>query len=245
MDWSSYVASAAMCTVLGASAGTLVPRLIARLPEPELETSPAGSSQSSRASQPPKPLYVDLAAAPRLAAKSAAWGGLTGGLIGISTGWTWALLFLLPLVPLGVALGHVDFRTRLLPTRLIRPGYAVTIVGILLATAITRDLDALRWAVIGWAIVGAVFWLLWLLTRGMGYGDVRLSGVLGLALGYLGWGELLLGTYSGFVLGAVGWIPLRLLGISKDRKVPFGPFMLLGAVVGILWGDDLAAFLSR
>ena len=70
----------------------------------------------------------------------------------------------------------------------------------------------------------------------MGYGDVRLSGVLGIALGYLGWGELLVGLYAGFLLGGGRLVPLRLLRIAKDRHFPFGPFMLLGALVGVVLG---------
>ena len=70
----------------------------------------------------------------------------------------------------------------------------------------------------------------------MGYGDVRLSGVLGIVLGYLGWGELLLGVYAGFLLGGIGGVVLSALRIVERKVYPFGPFMLLGAVVGVLWG---------
>jgi leader peptidase (prepilin peptidase)/N-methyltransferase len=44
-------------------------------------------------------------------------------------------------------------------------------------------------------------------------------------------------------VGTVGWIPLRLLRITKDRHFPFGPFMLLGAVVGVVWGADVLGYL--
>ncbi len=97
---------------------------------------------------------------------------------------------------------------------------------------------------LGWLLAGGVFLLLWLIyPRGLGYGDVRLSGVLGIALGYLGWGELLVGVYGGFLLGGVGG---GLLAVSRlvDRKAfPFGPFMLVGALVGVAWGADLWAYL--
>ncbi|MDN5896745.1 MAG: A24 family peptidase [Nocardioides sp.] len=238
MDWGAHVATAAACAVVGALGGWLVPRLVVRLPEPALTQ---GQAQPPK---PPKPLYADLAKTPGLAPKSAAWAALAAGLIGLGTGWSWSLLFLIPLVPIGVALGFVDFKARLLPTRLIAPSYLLVIAGVLVVTVLTGDLTVLRWAAIGWACAGGLFWFLWRFTRGMGYGDVRLSGGLGLALGHLGWGELLVGLYAAFVLGAVGWIPLRLLKITTDRKVPFGPFMLLGAVVGILWGADVAGYLA-
>jgi leader peptidase (prepilin peptidase)/N-methyltransferase len=169
---------------------------------------------------------------------------VTAGLVGLATGWAWALLFLLYLVPVGVGLAYVDYRTRLLPTRIIAPSYLVMIVLVPLCALLDQDLAALVRAVLGWAVAGFVFWFLWRFTPGMGYGDVRLSGVLGLALGYLGWSELLIGIYAGFIVGVVGWLPLRLLRITRDRQFPFGPFMLVGAVVGILWGPAIASGLG-
>jgi leader peptidase (prepilin peptidase)/N-methyltransferase len=74
----------------------------------------------------------------------------------------------------------------------------------------------------------------------MGYGDVRLSGVLGIVLGYLGWGPLLVGVYAGFLLGGLGGTLLTVLRIVDRKAYPFGPFMLLGALVGVLWGSDVA-----
>lgn len=241
MDWSSSLVAAFACAVFGGVTGWWVPRIIARLPEPgpvadDVDDAPAATVT--------KPLYVDLAASAGLAPRTAAWSALAAGVIGLALGWTWSLVYLLALVPLGVALGYIDWRIRLLPTKLIAPCYAVAVVGMLVASTITGDVDALIGAAVGWAVTGAVFVLLWLLSKGMGYGDVRLSGVLGLALGYLGWGELLLGIYGGFILGAVGWIPMRALGITQDRELPFGPFMLVGSLVGILWGENLAAFLA-
>jgi leader peptidase (prepilin peptidase)/N-methyltransferase len=70
----------------------------------------------------------------------------------------------------------------------------------------------------------------------MGFGDVRLSGVLGIALGQLGWGPLIVGVYAGFLLGGVLGGVLSVLRVVDRKGYPFGPFMLVGALVGILWG---------
>ena len=83
---------------------------------------------------------------------------------------------------------------------------------------------------------GSFFLLWWIHPRGLGYGDVRLSGVLGLALGYLGWGELVTGLYAGFLLGGVGGGLLTMLKVLGRRAFPFGPFMVLGALAGVVWG---------
>ncbi len=248
MDVAGHLDTAAVCALIGAAGGLLVPQLVGRLPEPEKATVPAtadGSPESDAVpEEDPKPLYADLAAHPGLAWKCALWSAGLAGVIGLSTGWIWPLLYLMYLVPVGVALGYVDYRTRLLPTRIIAPSYLVVGVLVLVCFAIEQNVDDLVRAALGWLLAGFVFWFLWRFTPGMGYGDVRLSGVLGMALGYLGWSELLVGMYAGFLVGAVGWIPLRLLRITKDRHFPFGPFMLLGAVVGIVWGAPVLSSLG-
>lgn len=223
-----HLDTAAVCAVVGAVLGWFVPQLVARIPEPP---------------DPPedKVTYAELGATPGLAWRTALAGGLAAGLLGEAVGWSWSLGFLLYLCPVGVALAYVDWRIRFLPTKLIAPSYLVVGVLVLVAAGLDRDADALLRSVLGWLVAGLLYWLLWRFTPGMGYGDVRLSGVLGLALGYLGWAELGAGIYAGFVVGVVAWVPMRLLRITKDRHYPFGPFMLAGAVVGVLYAAHLAA----
>jgi leader peptidase (prepilin peptidase)/N-methyltransferase len=75
----------------------------------------------------------------------------------------------------------------------------------------------------------------------MGFGDVKLAGVLGLFLGWLGWGEVISGGFLGFLFGGVvgvGLIMARRAG--RKSQIPFGPFMLAGALVAILAGGALA-----
>jgi leader peptidase (prepilin peptidase)/N-methyltransferase len=81
---------------------------------------------------------------------------------------------------------------------------------------------------------------------GMGFGDVKLAGVLGLFLGFLGWPELVVGTFSAFVLGGLFSIALLLTRrATRKSGIPFGPWMLAGAWCGILFGAPIAsAYLS-
>jgi leader peptidase (prepilin peptidase)/N-methyltransferase len=75
----------------------------------------------------------------------------------------------------------------------------------------------------------------------MGFGDVKLAGVLGMYLAYLGFGELVVGAFLGFLFGGVLGGGLMMLGrAGRKTKIPFGPFMLLGAFAAILWGGALA-----
>jgi leader peptidase (prepilin peptidase)/N-methyltransferase len=114
-----------------------------------------------------------------------------------------------------------------------------------LAGAVDAEPQRLLRAGLGWLTMGGFYFLLWFCyPRGMGYGDVRLSGLLGIALGYLGWAPLVTGLYSGFLLGAVGGGLLAAVGGSRGRPFAFGPFMLLGSLVGLTFGSTLGGWYS-
>ena len=247
-----YPVTAVATGVLGLVAGAMVPRLIGSVPEPEPEEPEPEQHEAAEADETaadetepeePKELYADIAARPGLLWKCALASGVSAAAIGLVLGWTWSLLVVLPLVPLGVALAVIDWRTRMLPTRLIAPAYAVTIVAILVAwLADGRHLADLERAALGWLVYGGMFFLLWFIyPRGLGYGDVRLSGVLGLALGWVGWSELLLGIWNGLLLGGIVGGLLALL--TRRRDYPFGPFMLVGALSGVVLGQAVMSAL--
>jgi leader peptidase (prepilin peptidase)/N-methyltransferase len=236
--------------------GLLVPALIARIPEPDPHQEPGEGDAELPGGQPgqetvaqavaepaePKELYADIAGLRGLAWKSALASGLCGALLGAGLGWSWPLVFLVPLVPVSVALSVVDWRTRLLPTRVISPTYLGVIGLVVVCWLATGDTGDLVRAGAGGLIAGGFYYLLWLVyPRGMGFGDVRLSGVVGIALGYLGWQELLVGVYAGFLLGGVLGGTLALLRRVDRKGYPFGPFMLLGALVGVVLGDTVAS----
>ena len=260
-----YPAAGLVMATVGALLGWLVPALIARIPEPEPEVAPAdevgastGPASGGRGAtgsggptgetpaadvEEPKELYSAIAALPGLGWKSALASAVVAGLVGAGLGWTWALLTWVYLAPVGVALALIDWRTRLLPTKVIAPSYGVVVVLTLVAAALSGDWDSALRALWGWLVAGGTFFVLWFVyPRGMGYGDVRLSGVLGIALGYLGWAELLTGVYAGFLLGGVGGLLLSALRVVDRKAYPFGPFMLVGAVVGVLLGPGVAAW---
>jgi leader peptidase (prepilin peptidase)/N-methyltransferase len=116
---------------------------------------------------------------------------------------------------------------------------------VLVAAVLEWDWQGLARAGMGWLLMGGVFVLLWVVyPAGMGYGDVRLSGMLGLALGHLGWQQLLVGSYSGFLIGGVGGAVLAVLKIVERKRFPFGPFMLLGALLGVAAGPAMMSGLG-
>jgi leader peptidase (prepilin peptidase)/N-methyltransferase len=251
-----YPVVGALMAAVGGLLGWFVPALIARIPEPEPEGEEPADEVGAASREPeeqaaerhaepeePKELYVDIAAGSGLAWKSALASAVVAGLVGMRLGWDPALLVWAYLVPVGVALAVVDWRTRLLPTKVIAPSYLVLALLTVVAAAVSGDWESLVRAGWGWLIAGVTFFVLWFVyPRGMGYGDVRLSGLLGIALGYLGWGELLTGIYAGFLIGGVGGLLLSLLRIVDRKAYPFGPFMLVGALVGVLTGPYVAAW---
>ena len=142
----------------------------------------------------------------------------------------------------GVALAMIDLAHRRLPNSIVLPSYAVLAVLLTIASAQSGDWWALARAGIGTAIVfGAYFALAFAYPAGMGFGDVKLAGVIGAVLGYLSWRALAVGAFGGFVLGAVGGVAVIALGRGgRKTAIPFGPFMIMGALVAIFFADSLA-----
>jgi leader peptidase (prepilin peptidase) / N-methyltransferase len=139
----------------------------------------------------------------------------------------------------GVALAVIDLDCRRLPNSLTLPSYAIG--GVLLGAAalIRRDDAAALRAAAGMVVLFAVFYLLALIhPAGMGFGDVKLAGVLGLYLGWLGWTEVLLGVFLAFLLSAVvGLVMVAARRATLKSTLPFGPFLLAGALLAVLWGQ--------
>ena len=177
--------------------GALTPYLIRVLPEPPPDPEPEEgveltAAQKARLEEPPKELYADLGRRPRLGLLAAAISAVAGAGIGAALGSDWLLPLLLALVPVGTLLGIVDHRTRLLPSIVVLPATLVALVYGGVRWATTGDADDLVRGLIGLIVVRTVFWLLWFVRQaGMGFGDVRLSALLGCVLGYAGGGPLL------------------------------------------------------
>ena len=141
----------------------------------------------------------------------------------------------------GIALAAIDIDTKRLPNVLTLPSYLVGAALLLIPAVVDgRWSDYLR-AVAGAAALFAFYFVVtFIYPAGMGFGDVKLAGVLGLYLGWLGWGTLIIGAFLGFVLGAVVGVGLMLLGdAGRKTKIPFGPFMLAGAFLAIWVGPPI------
>jgi leader peptidase (prepilin peptidase)/N-methyltransferase len=153
-----------------------------------------------------------------------------------------ALPAFLYLGAIGVALAMIDLDVKRLPNVIVLPSYVVALALLSGAALVQGDLSPLLRAVMGMAALFALYFLLALVyPAGMGLGDVKLAGVLGLYLGWLGWAEVVTGGFLGFLLGGLVGMALMVGGrAARKSQIPFGPFMLGGALAAILWGAPLA-----
>jgi leader peptidase (prepilin peptidase)/N-methyltransferase len=242
----------AVCAVLGLLIGSFLNVVVWRVPRGESVVSPPSACPACGAPIRPRdniPVVSWLllrskcrdcgspisARYPAVEAGTAALFAVTAAYFGL----VWQLPAYLYLAAIAVALALIDLDVHRLPDKIVLPSYLVG--GALLAGASVAagDYQPLLRAAIGLAGM----WLMYLLLAlvypgGMGFGDVKLAGVLGMYLAWLGWSELAVGAFLAFLLGGVvggGLMAVRRAG--RKSKIPFGPFMLLGAYGGIFFGE--------
>jgi leader peptidase (prepilin peptidase)/N-methyltransferase len=151
------------------------------------------------------------------------------------------LVAYLYLAAISIALAFIDIEHHRLPNSIVLPSYLVGGVLLTVASVLTGDYAALLRAGIGMAALAACYLVLALVWRGgMGFGDVKLAGVLGIYLGYIGWGALVTGSLIPFFLGgAFGGVLILLRKSTRKSGIPFGPWMVLGAWIGVLFGNAI------
>jgi leader peptidase (prepilin peptidase)/N-methyltransferase len=157
------------------------------------------------------------------------------------------LVAYLYLMAVSVSLALIDLDTHRLPNRVVLPTYVVLAVLFTVASALSGDWGALVRGIVGGVLLlGLYLTLALVVPGGMGFGDVKLAGVLGFAMAYLGWGPLAVGSFGAFLLGGIFAIVLVLTRRTGRRGgIPFGPWMLGGAWLGIAIGTPLwGAYLS-
>ncbi|MGN7190652.1 MULTISPECIES: A24 family peptidase [unclassified Curtobacterium] len=154
---------------------------------------------------------------------------------------TVGLVVLLYLMAVSVALALIDLDVHRLPNAIVLPAYVVCAVLLVARSALTGDWAALVRGGIGLVAMGGGYLALAVaVPGGMGLGDVKLAGVLGLVLAYLGWGPLAVGASGAFLLG--GTFAIGLLATGRARRgtgIPFGPWMLGGAWLGVFLGQPV------
>ena len=157
----------------------------------------------------------------------------------ISSGAT--LVAFLYLAAISIALAFIDLEHHRLPDAIVLPSYLVGIVLLSTSSILSGDFTALIRGAIGLVAMTIAYLILAIVWKGsMGFGDVKLAGVLGLFLGWSSWGSLFVGSLGAFFLGGIfGLVLILLRKTTRKSGIPFGPWMVLGAWIGILFGNQL------
>lgn len=168
----------------------------------------------------------------RLVACAAVGAGL-GALAGHAAGWSAFLPALLALALFATPLLLADIEHHRLPDRLMLPA-VLSAVALLTATAAVRgDWHALGRAVAAAGVVFVAFAVIALASpASIGFGDVKLAGLLAAYLGWLSWTHVLYGIFAGFVLGALVALPLLVARrVSLKTTIALGPALIVGALL--------------
>ena len=129
----------------------------------------------------------------------------------------------------------IDIDVHRLPDGLVLPAYPALLALLLCATLGSGDWRRLLAALIAMAALFVLYFVMAMISpASLGFGDVKLSGLIGLLLGWLGLGTALLGLLAGFVAGGVIAL-VMLVGqrVGLRSHIAFGPAMLIGAVVAL------------
>jgi leader peptidase (prepilin peptidase)/N-methyltransferase len=156
-------------------------------------------------------------------------------------GWALNTLAALLLVWSLLALTFIDAETQLLPDSITLPLLWLGLLRNLYLGPVPLEAAVLG-AVSGYLALWAVYHAFKLLTgkEGMGYGDFKLLAALG---AWLGWQMLPLVILASSVVGAViGVAMIALVGHDRAKPLPFGPYLALGGILALFWGEPLMAW---
>lgn len=237
--------------VLGAAVGSFLNVVIHRVPLGESVVAPASRcSACGRAIKPydnvPVLSWVALrghcrGCGVRISPRYPAVELLTGlvfAAVALVRGIDLDLIVELPFVAVLIAVAAIDIEHKVIPNRIVVPA---VVYGVVVGSLVkTNEAPELLLAGGGAFVVMLIVALVQ--PRGMGMGDVKLAGLMGL---YLGLGivpALLLAFLAGSVMG-LGLVAAR--GVAARKQgIPFGPFLALGGLVGLLAGPELVTLYS-
>ena len=169
--------------------------------------------------------------------------GIFTAYIAFKFGFAWQAIMAMILLWGIIALAAIDFKTTLLPDNITLPLLWLGIIANYFNLFCTLQ-DSVLGAIFGYLSLWSVFQIFKLITgkEGMGYGDFKLLALLG---AWLGWQYLIAIILISSVVGSVVGIFLiatKILG--RDVPTPFGPYLALGGIICLLWGDKVKSLLG-
>jgi leader peptidase (prepilin peptidase) / N-methyltransferase len=225
--------------VAGAALDPLGQRLAERSRATEAQAGAVADDQSVAADD------LHLVAQGRSPARTLVSAALTGGLfagLAIHFGTDMVLVPLAVFVAVLVTVSVTDLSYRLVPRRLLYWSLFLMVPLLVIAAAVDNQWGHLVSAAIAGVAAFAIFFAIWwFVPRGMGFGDVRLAGVIGIATGYLGLVHAYLGFLTGFLVGlGFGVVVMVVSASGRKTRIPFAPALAVGAVVSVFFGSPLA-----
>jgi leader peptidase (prepilin peptidase) / N-methyltransferase len=159
--------------------------------------------------------------------------------VGLRFGADWAVPAYLVFFTSLLAVSLIDLDLHIIPNRIVYPTIFASVPLLGVAAVAQGDPGRLGRALLGAAVAWVSLFVIHLVSpAGMGFGDVRLSFVLGLFLGWLELRSVLTGLFLGFLLGSVLGVVLIVVRLRGRRDhIPFGPFLAGGAVLTVFFGD--------
>ena len=152
----------------------------------------------------------------------------------------WVVALLAPFLGVLLALAVIDARTKRLPNRIVYPSVIVAALYLPVARLAGASVDLLDAAIGLLAYGGAMLVVALIAPKGMGMGDVKLAGLIGLVLGALGLEYVAVAAGLGILFGGVGAIVALVAGAGRKHAMPFGPFLAAGAIAAVFVGPWVA-----
>jgi leader peptidase (prepilin peptidase)/N-methyltransferase len=144
-----------------------------------------------------------------------------------------------------LAVGAIDLEHKIIPNKITYPAFPGFALAVVVGWAIGQDLDPVRALVGALAYGGAFLVIAFIAPRGLGMGDVKLTGLIGLVMGALGLRYVGVAAGAAVLLGGLGGIIALLAGRGRKSAIPFGPFLTAGALVAVFWGEPIAGWYLR
>jgi leader peptidase (prepilin peptidase)/N-methyltransferase len=242
------------CGLLGLAIGSFLNVVIYRIPRDESIVTPRSRCPSCAApikeyDNIPVLSWVLLRGkcrhchapiSPRYLVVELATGVLFGGLAA-RMGYAWELPAFLVFLAALLALSCIDLELLILPKKIVYPSLLLVTLLLALASGATHD-----WNRLGVGAICAAAWFAFFFAmnfaspRILGFGDVRLAPLLGLALGWLGWRYVVLGFFAANFIGLViGVVLIASRRMKRDQPIPYGIFLAAGAAFAIYAGPEI------
>lgn len=156
---------------------------------------------------------------------------------------SWLLVPLLVFACVSIALALIDVDTLTLPNAIVGPS-TVALVALMTAVGfLDGELASVGRGLLAGAAMTALYGVMWFVSAGrwIGFGDVKMAFMIGVMAGYFSWSSAVVAVAAGWFLGGlVAAIALLSGRVKKGAHLPFGPFLLIGAWVGVFFGRDIA-----